>query len=67
MLCHQFIKKYKYPDCILIVNKLVDDAYILKIELLLFKVDFEKSYDLVDWKYLCDVMVKMNFSSLWRK
>jgi hypothetical protein len=33
----------------------------LKKELLLFKVDFEKAYDSVDWKYLDDVMGKRRF------
>lgn len=36
-------------------------------ELLLFKVDFEKAYDSVDLKYLNEVMVNMNFPTLWRK
>ncbi|PNX63811.1 receptor-like kinase, partial [Trifolium pratense] len=38
-----------------------------KKELLLFKVDFEKAYDSVDWGYLEDVMGKMGFPTLWRK
>ena len=33
----------------------------------MFKVDFEKTYDSVDWKYLDDVMGKMAFPTLWRK
>lgn len=36
-------------------------------ESLLFKVDFEKAYDSVDLKYLNEVMVNMNFPTLWRK
>jgi hypothetical protein len=39
-------------------------------EYLLFcqkKVDFEKAYDSVDWKYLDEVMGKMSFPTLWRK
>ncbi|GAU33009.1 hypothetical protein TSUD_358760 [Trifolium subterraneum] len=35
-------------------------------DLLLFKVDFEKAYDSVDWDYLDEVMAKMNFPSQWR-
>jgi hypothetical protein len=31
----------------------------LNKELLLFKVDFEKAYDSVDWKYLDAVMSRM--------
>ncbi|GAU49154.1 hypothetical protein TSUD_407000 [Trifolium subterraneum] len=35
-------------------------------DLLMFKVDFEKAYDSVDWVYLEEVMLKMNFPSRWR-
>ena len=48
-------------------NKAVDEARRLKKEMLLFKVDFEKAYDLVDLHYLDAVMQKMNFLTLWRK
>lgn len=33
----------------------------------MFKVDFEKAYDLVDLTYLDTVMVNMNFPTIWRK
>jgi hypothetical protein len=33
----------------------------------LFKVDFEKANDSIDWRYLEAVMIKMNFPTLWRK
>jgi hypothetical protein len=32
----------------------------------MFKVDFEKAYDSIDWGYLGEVMGKMNFPPLWR-
>jgi len=38
-----------------------------KKELLLFKVDFEKTYNSVDWNYMDAVMGKMIFPVLWRK
>jgi len=38
-----------------------------KKDLLLFKVDFEKAFDSIDWSYLEAVMKKMNFPTLWRK
>ncbi|PNX57874.1 cysteine-rich receptor-like protein kinase, partial [Trifolium pratense] len=38
-----------------------------KKELMLFKVDFEKAYDSVDWGYLDKVMERMSFPILWRK
>lgn len=34
---------------------------------MVFKVDFEKTFDSVDWKYFKTVMVKMNFPTLSRK
>jgi hypothetical protein len=43
----------------------VDEARRSKRELMLFKVDFEKTYDSVDWDYLDDVMRKMSFPVLW--
>ncbi|MCI42795.1 RNA-directed DNA polymerase (Reverse transcriptase), partial [Trifolium medium] len=48
-------------------NEVVDEAHKSKKELMLFKVDFEKTYDSVDWGYLDDVMGKMFFPTLWRK
>jgi len=45
----------------------VDEAKKCKKDLLMLKVDFEKAYDLVDWRYLDDVMEKMSFLPLWRK
>ena len=35
--------------------------------MLLFKVDFKKAYDSIDWVYLQEVMLKMGFPTLWRK
>jgi hypothetical protein len=46
----------KILDGILISNEAVDEARKMKKEMLLFKVDFEKAYDSVDWGYLDDVM-----------
>ena len=48
-------------------NEVVDEAKKLNRDLLLFKVDFEKAYDSVDWIYLDEVLCKMSFSVLWRK
>jgi hypothetical protein len=62
-----FVKDRHILDNILIANEVVDEARRLKKELLLFKVDFEKAYDSVDWGYLDAVMGKMGFPTLWRK
>ena len=52
------------PDGLLIANELVDDARNRKKDLLLFKVNFEKAYDSMDWKYLNIGMCRMKFSAL---
>jgi len=57
-----FVQGRQNLDDILIANEMVDDARKLKKELL-FKVDFEKAFDSVDWHYLEALMVKMNFST----
>ena len=45
-----FIKGRQILYEILIANEMVDDDRCLNKELLLFKVDFEKAYDWVDWR-----------------
>ena len=62
-----FIKGRQILDGILVANEIVDEARKTKKELILFKVDFEKAYDTVDWSYLDEVMSKMGFPLLWRK
>ncbi|MCI62351.1 cysteine-rich receptor-like protein kinase, partial [Trifolium medium] len=44
-----FVKDRQILDGILLVNEVVDEARKFMKELLLFKVDFEKAYDSVDW------------------
>jgi len=62
-----FVKGRQILDGILVANEVVDEAKKLNKNLLMFKVDFEKAYDSVDWKYLDSVMCKMSFPTLWRK
>jgi len=59
-----FVKGKQILDGILIVNEVVDEARRLTKEMLLFKVDFEKTYDSLDLDYLDAVMAKMNFHTL---
>ena len=62
-----FVHDRQIMDGLLIANEAVDEAKKLKKELLLFKVDFEKAYDSIDWNYLDTVMARMGFPTLWRK
>ncbi|PNX68891.1 cysteine-rich receptor-like protein kinase [Trifolium pratense] len=59
-----FVKERHILDGILVANKVMDEARKSKKELMLFKVDFEKAYDSVDWGYLDDVMGRMSFPTL---
>jgi len=61
-----FVKDRQILDGILIANEVVDEAHKSKKELLMFKVDFEKAYDSVDWGFLYVVMGRMYFPTLWR-
>lgn len=64
---HVYPEQQHKLDIILITNEVVDEARCMHKELLLFKVDFEKAYDSVDFKYPDSVMANMNFPKLWRK
>ncbi|GAU36842.1 hypothetical protein TSUD_213660 [Trifolium subterraneum] len=44
-----FVRDRQILDGILIANEVVDEARRAKKELILFKVDFDKAYDSVDW------------------
>jgi len=60
-----FIRGRQILDGILVANEIVDEAHRCKKELVLFKVDFKKAYDSIDWGYLEEVMLKMGFPTLW--
>jgi hypothetical protein len=62
-----FVHGRQILNGILIANEMVDEACCLKKEMVLFKVDFEKAFDSVDWRYLKAVMHEMNFPVIWRK
>ena len=62
-----FVRGKQIIDDILIASEVVDEARRINKKLLLFKVDFEKAYELVDLNYLNSVMVNMNFPTLWQK
>lgn len=62
-----FVRDRQILDGILMANRIVDEACKCRKELLLFKVDFEKAYDSVDWGYLDAIIGRMGFPTLWRK
>lgn len=60
-----FIQGRNILDGVVILNETVEDAKKEKKELLVFKVDFAKAYDSVDWGFLFDMMRRMNFPDRW--
>jgi len=44
-----FVKDRQILNDILITNEVVDEARMMKKQMLMFKVDFEKAFDSVDW------------------
>ena len=48
-------------------NEVIDKIKKKGIGGLIFKVDFEKAYDSVDWFFMDAIMAKMGFGARWRK
>ncbi|GJU53674.1 RNA-directed DNA polymerase, eukaryota, reverse transcriptase zinc-binding domain protein [Tanacetum coccineum] len=61
-----YIKGRRSLDGPLILNKIVFWCKSRKEQALLFKVDFQKAFDLVRWDHLDDILGKFSFSSKWR-
>ncbi|GKA29034.1 putative RNA-directed DNA polymerase, partial [Tanacetum coccineum] len=49
------------------LSKIIRMASIDNLKLLLFKVDFEKAFDSVNWTFLQNTMRQMGFGRKWRK
>nr|GFA07128.1 hypothetical protein [Tanacetum cinerariifolium] len=60
-----FLAGRQMLDGSLIANEIVNFAKKAGMNLLLFKVDFEKAFDSVNWDFLLDVMAQMNFGYKW--
>jgi hypothetical protein len=62
-----FLPRRQILDGVLILNEIIDLATRRKDSYLFFKVDFEKAYDTVSWRFLDRMMEKMDFSDGWLK
>ena len=60
-----FIKDRFILDGILIANETVDYLKKRKEKGLIFKVDFEKAYDSINWRFVIDIMKRMGFGGKW--
>ena len=60
-----FVAGRQILDVVLIINEVVEDYRRSNKEGLVFKIDFEKAYDNVNWDFLDYVLQKKNFGSKW--
>jgi hypothetical protein len=60
-----FIKGRNLVDGVVVVNELVDLMKRQKKKCLIFKVDFEKAYDSVDWGFLEYMLGRFGFDDVW--
>ncbi|GJV29826.1 RNA-directed DNA polymerase, eukaryota, reverse transcriptase zinc-binding domain protein [Tanacetum coccineum] len=62
-----FITDRQILDGPFILNEVIQWCKTKKKQALIFKVDFEKAYDLVRWDFLDEVLRKFGFSDKWCK
>ncbi|GJX36378.1 putative RNA-directed DNA polymerase, eukaryota, reverse transcriptase zinc-binding domain protein [Tanacetum coccineum] len=61
-----FILGHQILDGPLIISEIIQWYKKRKKKMLIFKVDFEKAFDSVSWKYLDFILHSLNFGSKWR-
>lgn len=61
-----FVKDRQILDVVLIANEAVEEYRSKKKRGLVFKVDFEKAYDHVKWRFLDEMLEKKGFGNKWR-
>jgi len=62
-----FIKDRHILHGILILNEVVKEALKRKKPVMVFKVDFKKTYDSVSWSFLDYMLIRLGFCLKWRK
>lgn len=61
-----FLRGRQILDSVLVANEIINAAKKKKWLMYLFKLDFEKAYDSVSWKFLDYMMVRTGFNDKWR-
>lgn len=51
----------------MILNEIIEEAKRNKAKRVVFKVDFAKAYDSIDWNFLDDLLRRFKFPERWRK
>ena len=60
-----FVTGKQILDASLIANKVIDSWQKRKEKGLIYKLNIEKAYDSINWKFLMKVLHKMDFGSRW--
>jgi hypothetical protein len=61
-----FLKGRQLVEGVVVVNEVIDYAKKTGKECMILKVDFEKAYDSVDWKFLDYMLQRFGFGLKWR-
>ncbi|GKV50261.1 hypothetical protein SLEP1_g56973 [Rubroshorea leprosula] len=61
-----FVGGRQLVDSVLVLNEVVEEIKRKKQPAFVFKADFEKAYDCVDWSFLDWMMESFGFGSKWR-
>lgn len=51
----------------MVANEVIDEVRMRKGKCIIVKVDFEKTYDSVNWEFLLYILHIMDFSAKWIK
>lgn len=60
-----FLKGCLWVYGVVVLNELVDFTKKIKKECLIFKMDFEKAYNFVNWIFLDNMLARFGFSVKW--
>ncbi|GKV48490.1 hypothetical protein SLEP1_g55300 [Rubroshorea leprosula] len=61
-----FVGGRQLVDSVLVLNEVVDEVRNRKTSAFVFKADFQKAYDCVNWSYLDWMMDRFGFGTKWR-
>ncbi|WJX46635.1 beta-amyrin 28-monooxygenase [Trifolium repens] len=61
-----FLKGRQLVEGVVVINEAIDFAKKSGKDCLIFKVDFEKAYDSVDWGFLDYMLRRFGFNTKWR-
>lgn len=59
--------KRQILEAVLVANEPIDSRKRSKVKGIIFKVDLEKAYDHVDWRFLDYMLLKFGFGDTWQE